>query len=42
MKYIDAGYIIGLGVIAAYAAVLLERRRRLERRHAARRRGADA
>lgn len=31
MKYVDAGYIIGLGVLFLYALSLLARRRRLER-----------
>ncbi|HZU79546.1 MAG TPA: hypothetical protein VE991_06485 [Acidimicrobiales bacterium] len=31
MRYIDAGYVVGLTVVAAYAVVLLGRRRRLER-----------
>jgi len=31
MKYIDAGYIIGLGVIFLYSVSLIVRRRRLER-----------
>jgi uncharacterized protein (TIGR03382 family) len=31
MSYVDAGYAIALSVLALYAAVLLLRRRRLER-----------
>ena len=31
MRYIDAGYAVVLGVLGAYAAMLLGRRRRLER-----------
>ncbi len=31
MSYIDAGYAIALGVLAAYAAILWRRRQRLER-----------
>ena len=31
MSYIDAGYAIALGVLAAYAAILWRRRHRLER-----------
>ena len=31
MRYIDAGYAIGLGTMAAYAALLWRRRHRLER-----------
>jgi len=31
MSYIDAGYAIGLGTLAAYGALLWVRRRRLER-----------
>lgn len=32
MSYVDAGYVIALVVLAAYAASLVVRRRRLERR----------
>lgn len=35
MSYVDAGYAIALSVLAAYAASLALRRRRLERRPAA-------
>jgi hypothetical protein len=31
VSYIDAGYAVVLGVLAAYAALLVRRRRRLER-----------
>jgi len=31
VSYVDAGYAIALGVLVAYAAQLLWRRRRLER-----------
>ncbi len=31
MRYVDAGYVIALGVLALYALSLLARRRRLER-----------
>ena len=31
MSYIDVGYAIALGVLAAYGAVLWRRRQRLER-----------
>lgn len=31
MRYIDAGYAIALGTLAAYAVLLVRRRRRLER-----------
>lgn len=31
MRYVDAGYVIALAVLALYAAVLVLRRRRLER-----------
>ncbi|HLN42772.1 MAG TPA: hypothetical protein VK215_09980 [Acidimicrobiales bacterium] len=31
MSYIDAGYAIALGVLAAYGAILWRRRQRLER-----------
>ncbi|HUY21205.1 MAG TPA: hypothetical protein VMV22_02575 [Acidimicrobiales bacterium] len=31
MRYIDAGYAVALSVLAAYAAVLVRRRRRLQR-----------
>lgn len=31
MRYIDAGYAVALSVVAAYAALLWQRRRRLER-----------
>lgn len=31
MSYIDAGYAVALGSLAAYAALLWYRRRRLER-----------
>jgi hypothetical protein len=31
MSYIDAGYAIAFGALAAYAAVLWRRRQRLER-----------
>ena len=31
MKYIDAGYAIAFGVLAAYAATLVRRRQRLEK-----------
>ena len=31
MSYIDAGYAIVLGVVAAYGVLLVRRRRRLER-----------
>jgi hypothetical protein len=31
MNYIDAGYGIAFGVLAAYAAILWRRRQRLER-----------
>jgi len=31
VSYIDAGYAIAFGVLAAYAALLWRRRRRLER-----------
>ena len=47
MKYIDAGYAIGLSVLFVYSASLIFRRRRLERAVVARRGsaalpGADA
>jgi len=41
MNYIDAGYVIAFGVLAAYAAVLWRRRQRLERA-ASRGRGPQA
>jgi hypothetical protein len=31
VSYIDAGYAVALGTLAAYAALLWHRRRRLER-----------
>jgi len=31
MSYIDAGYAIAFGAVAAYAAILWRRRQRLER-----------
>jgi hypothetical protein len=37
VKYVDAGYVIGLSVLFLYSASLLVRRRRLERVLVARR-----